>query len=979
MLNALAAATLVAFALVPQDPKPGPILYPKGGTLVLPKATPQAPANPTTAARSPGKEAGAELLEQQRFELAITRLRRSVLQNEGATELELRRIGEEFQDPASLATKVLKRADQEQIPGLARILRRFGKPEHVDAIQLALLTRPFGQGTAEVVAALVALAADTHKSVLFRLLEGPYVSLQTAARDQLAPLIGKEDLPALVALSRSKKLEPATRAIELLGMLKVPEARARLVEALASADITFAQAAVQSLVAHGVSAAPDLVTIVERPAVDFTFAWAAFVLSQLEERSGEAFLTPKCLPNLVRELTTPEPFFQVSAALALARIAWRSQDTTGEPHHDAQIVDALMQIVAPRGFVVGFSLLERPVARTLSWFTGQDHRGADAWRSWWKIAQPGFVGMRMRIELTPQNAGVATLIARDARGECRVIGEQVRSQPEGTVTPFCVLDGAQMQALIKQLVTLGFMTQMPRQTGSASANEALPAHRLTLEIGRARSVTGFLAERVLTQLVAEVQRTVEGERWQLYRNPRKEPDFMAFWRAEREWLAANTEVRARSLRLKDRILAVLPQLEGPSRERAIDHLALIPELQKQLTEADGKALVTAAASSPQLDDQAFRLVEYALAAPGEQTWKDVMDLVDQRFETGGKDRLGRVFALLGADKVLAAIDDPRMRIRLAATTEVASTRDLRAVPRLLELITTNEPELRKAAIYSLGKLRAGPAREKLLEQLPRFDEASRRVAWVALGRIGGDDVLIALRAALALPDEEDRSAAIQALGEFKDPGAARLLAEVWARGQDAKFSELAMVWLKRQGAALARPALKPYLKSIDLRQRREIVSVLAEFQEPEVVPYLVEALGEKVGEQGALIAQVACVTGLDLAEINDRAGYLREWWRTHQSRPHAAWYLELLQRENVDTAIKIQDLEPHAGVGPVPELLRILTQSTNPRVRMLTIAMLRQVTDQDFGSLPLQAPDEAVRGLVDRYRFWAEKQQAARK
>jgi hypothetical protein len=64
----------------------------------------------------------------------------------------------------------------------------------------------------------------------------------------------------------------------------------------------------------------------------------------------------------------------------------------------------------------------------------------------------------------------------------------------------------------------------------------------------------------------------------------------------------------------------------------------------------------------------------------------------------------------------------------------------------------------------------------------------------------------------------------------------------------------------------------------------------------------------------------------------------------------------------------------------LPELLRILQNVNTPRVRALTLAMLRDVTQQDFGTLQLGAPEESVRALVERYRFWAEeKGKAARK
>ena len=91
-----------------------------------------------------------------------------------------------------------------------------------------------------------------------------------------------------------------------------------------------------------------------------------------------------------------------------------------------------------------------------------------------------------------------------------------------------------------------------------------------------------------------------------------------------------------------------------------------------LVESDGLRLAELAANSDRIDAQSFELLEIALVAPGDQAWRRVLDAVDTAFDRGGKEALPRVFAMLGADKVLAAISDGRARVRSAAILEVAS-------------------------------------------------------------------------------------------------------------------------------------------------------------------------------------------------------------------------------------------------------------------------------------------------------------------
>ena len=66
----------------------------------------------------------------------------------------------------------------------------------------------------------------------------------------------------------------------------------------------------------------------------------------------------------------------------------------------------------------------------------------------------------------------------------------------------------------------------------------------------------------------------EANRWQLYRDPQREPDAVAVWRAESRWLAQHEDPAERANRFKERIVAVLPTLSGAPAERALDAYGL---------------------------------------------------------------------------------------------------------------------------------------------------------------------------------------------------------------------------------------------------------------------------------------------------------------------------------------------------------------------------------------------------------------------
>ena len=960
MIHALLLFSLVS--VQPQDPG--------SGKLLLPPRPKPAPKVETQQLRDEDLDA---------FLKEAMKLRRTQNLPEAALDLALRPIGEKWPTAADLALRALRQADADLAYALVHIAQRFGERRHGEELLYLALTRPMGTGSREALLAMSALLGEGAKDALFQCLRANFVTTQQAARDLLAPAITKEDLPRLLELSRDRKADVVARALELLAGLPLPEARSRLVEALSAQDAGVAQTAFASLLAQGAAAAPELQALLERPAVDFAFGYACLLLVQLEERTGEPYLRETMVPHLKRELATPDPFFQATGALALARIAYRSTDTTGKPYADTDVVDSLLLVAAPKGFVTAFSLLERPVGRTLATFTGQEFRGAEPWRVWWKTMRDGFVGQRQHLAITPALAAATVLQWHDPRGAIRVFGEQA-TLPEKDLGLFCVLSGTELSELVARLQSLGFMGDTPRLSAARAAREDLPQQRLEAQLGRVRIASNLLSDRTLTALRLELEKTLLAERWQLYRDPRTEPDFSVFWRKEREWLAQNQAPRARAQRLAGRIVRALPSLEAVAQARAADHMLEIPDIKQILSEADAKTIVTSLAQRQKLDDEGFRWLEIALLPTTDTVWKDVLDLLDRTWTEGGKERLPRAFALLGADKVLLALEDQRPRIRLQAMEEACNGKDLRAVPVLLPAIATAQGELRRTAIYSLGRLRATAARPVLLESLAKFDEETRRTAWIALGRIGGEDVLPVLEHAIVSRDPQDRMAAIQALGELKQPEAARILAQVYAASSQEQEGELALVQLRKLGALLARPALRESYRSDVVAHRRDLILALAEFQDPEAVPGLVDLLAQPNADARALTFLIASTTGLALDEVDDRVNFVREWHRRKRDVPQSTWFIDALQRANVETTLQADQLHNRASPATVRELARLLIALRDkPHLRMLTVAMLRETTEQDFGTLPAGAPEEVVRGLADRYRFWAETQRAANK
>jgi HEAT repeat protein len=935
---------------------------------------------PTPPAQAPAQEP-VGLTEFERFHRDATKLRRSVLLSSEAEDALLQRLRLDYQDPAALALQLAAKSDADFVHGLLRVVTRLATQREKAAEELLFLvqTRPFASATKEAVEALADLDPPRAKERLLTCLTSRYAGVRKAATDQLLARIDKSDLPRLLALAQEQDQDIQRKALFLLGALPHPPARERLIMAIGSPLPTVAATACQSLIAHGVDVVPDLAPMLQRPAIDRTFGYAAFAVTALEDQTGRELLPEAALPYLLREVRGNDPFLRTTAALALANMAFRSDDARGETFGDRDIVDGLLMVVAPRDYVPNISMLQKPAAKKLVQFTGQDFRGHSlVWRGWWDKARPGFVGMRLRVSVTPENAMDAVLTWTSAGVVQRFIGERVEpGAPRADVFEF-ILTGAEMAALVQRLESLGFMGK--GLVASAGAADMLPVGRsLELELGSFRSRVAGPTEAVrsIDVLEEEVRVVADRERWQLYREPVREPDARAAWRAEREWLAAHADTSARNARLKDRIVAALPSLADARRELALGHLLALPDLGALLTEGDGLALVDLAARSELIDDRTFDLLEVALLAPGDRVWRRALDVVADRSERGGRQALPRVFALLGAEKVLAAVREGRPDLRVAAIHEVASLKDRRAVPDLLAAVGDPELEVCETAVYALGVLRVAEARETLLalQADPATAGTTRRVAWVALGRIGGEGVLPVLQAGAGFPELADQLAAAQAMGELDDLEAARFLALMFATRGYGPLGTQAVASLQRQGGLLARPALQRYLGGRDPQRHQEIVLLLAEFQDPSVVEHLIAMLDD-VFEGPRVALLLSTITGVDLAGVNQRVPFMQEWWRTHKDLPQAVWFMESLGRDRIETTLRVADLAPKSGVAAVPELTRIMLSVRKPYLRVMAAALLRDTTDREFGRVSLQTPVAQLQAIADRYRYFADAENA---
>lgn len=928
------------------------------------------PQNPLVLPPRPEPARREPVSPERTFEQDAAALRRSQL-HKGREDQVLADLIARYPDIVPRSLNLARTAEPDLLDGLLRVLARVGGAEEGKQIASLALTRPLGVAAARAMETVATLLGPAAKETLFRCLAARASGTRRAAANALKPLLGAADAATVLDVMQRGGREVHLLALDLLGATPAAAARTALIDALSSPDANVASTACESLIAHGAAPAADLQAIVGRAAASRAFGYAAVALTQLELTHATTLLPETAAPFLRQEVDSHDLFMRVAAAVALAQLAYRSSDDAGERYGDRAIVDGLLLVVAPGTYVASYGLLQPLASAQLRRFSGRAFALPTEWEGWWATARANFIGLRQALALDGERAALASLTLRQPGRVIRLRGERAPAPldvQEGDEV--YVLPTAEMAQVVQRLQDAGFMSPALEQARQKNVGAARP-RVLDLRVGAARTFydaperDDAWMDRFATDLAA----VASSQRWQLYHDG---GDFMTFWAQQRQWLLANPERVARDRRMKELIVAALPRLRGTLRTRALEHLNEVPKLGALLDEKDGLAIADAVRQGGAIAADDERLLALALRVDTEPVAKAVLEVVDELATKGGREVLPRLFAVMGPERVLRCLGDPRPQIRIAAMHEVANMKELQAVPALLLGARDADLAVQQTAIYALGVLRAPDARRPLLDALPTLAPEARRVAWVALGRIGGEGVFAAILQGTTLDNVDDRRAAIAALGKLEEPAAADYLASLFVAAGQGPFGALVLAALHDQGALRARAAMRKSLQQEgNPRVRAEIVQVLADFNDPYVVPDLVEQLGDvRTGPRAA--AQLGAITGVDLSRVDDQTAFMLDWWTRHKDQSQAAWFLEAVRACGIPTDLDVGKLQPRAGVEAVPELARIMTATDQPHLRLLALALLRDTTQRDFGSISLQARPEELVALADRYRFYAE-------
>lgn len=933
-----------------------PQVFP-GGDIQLPPAKPKVEAAAVQKPVTDGERFRRDLLD--------------LVGRQDRVEARLRTMAEDY-TPAQLEkliVDVARSARSDELLGLMVAARRFGAQSRVvaDELLFQLLSRSLGDATRVVLQTMAELQGPAAKKSLQECVRSRVTGVRRHAVELLAPMLVADDVPFVLQLSKEQALDLQLRAVDLLAA--VPEERTlrRLIELLAK-DPALAGAAAAALVKVGAPAVPLLQQQLAGPAIDRAFAYAGFALAQMAQQLGPETLPASSVPALAGRLRDPEALTRALVAMPLADCLFRG-DAVPSGTSEADVVDALLEVVVPTQFVPNLDLLRLPATVRLELLTGRVAVGAEvrAWRDWWSREKAGFVGARASLAVDDGNVGGAVLQWRQEQRLVRIVVADLADQPPLADATELVLPRPEMLTLLAALRAAGF--QDPAHMRVAGN---LPIVRsLQLQVGPQRCVANAPAGEpsAFAAWTGILQKVIEDNLWQLFRAAdvaRGEA-----WRTESVWRSANPDEFARAARVAQSVVRVWPQIGPELRARGLEFLVGHPQRARLLGEDQAKAAVAMLAGVDKLADLDLRLLEVVAAAPGDVVWRQALQLAAAK---GGRPAVRSVFAVLGDDAVLASLQDADPVVRRAGIEEVVATRDHRAFPRLVELLKDADLEARRLAVYACGMLHVTAASRPLVALIAAEDATPelRREAMVALGRTGGELAFPVLQRAMAAPEQGDRDAALRALGELNDLRAAHLLAELVVVGNGKDLGNLATASLLRHGALLAVPALRVQLAKVQDRTIRvQLVLALGAYQDPEALSDLIDLLRDQRYAASAA-SLFACTTGFELIdspERGSRLGQAEVWYRQNRAKPQSQWLLDALAANKIEVALTPASFAGKANKETVLELTRLLADCQVPHLWPLLTAVLRTSTGEDHGNVTLHTTTEQRQAIAELYRF----------
>ena len=268
----------------------------------------------------------------------------------------------------------------------ARVLGRLKDPTSLDPLSKAFQRNLPPEAARPCLEALFAVDPEKAPDLALPLLDHKLPAVRVAAQDLLDGKLRSEQLPALLALSRSSRDETRTRALRLLGSFPGEGTLGRLTEAFSDLVPEVAAAAAEATARNGDAKTEEKLTALIRESLpERRWGYACLALAQRLARSkgGGAGAFPR--EALRESLALKDPFVAGSSAVLLAQVGYGAPEGDDVSYLDREVPDALIRTVGRNTFYKDLNSLLPLALRQLRLLAGESapHSSSADWAAWW--------------------------------------------------------------------------------------------------------------------------------------------------------------------------------------------------------------------------------------------------------------------------------------------------------------------------------------------------------------------------------------------------------------------------------------------------------------------------------------------------------------------------------------------------------------------------------------------------------------------
>jgi HEAT repeat protein len=853
----------------------------------------------------------------------------------------------------------------------------------------ALRTRALGKETLTVAESAVRLSGERAKSLAFDFLGSRRRNVRAAGETLLLRYLKAEDMPELKRLFESASSATRISAMRVLGdwLEKNPEHPLdQVVEVLDAKDGSLRRVGAQILMKLDPErVVPLLQKRSEDPIATGAsrqgFLLASFLLARLELTGSEDLIPAKSRPFLIATRESANPLDRAVGAIVAGITRFRHpKPVRGVPIEQARVqrlMDELLEVAHVDAYYPELPICHDQAMLVLRLLAGENF-GNDRlrWGQWWRAHKEGFVPFARDMVLSIEDAEQARVVfAEGGTPQYTLLGPAAHETEQ---------DGVRFRL---SAATLATMFQTAKQRGyldlaARLRNNAMRVERLTLTTttpkGRVQDAFYGPDDLRLSVLRGLLEELFQQQAWQEFAPRKLSPEQRRVWWSEQQKVfAAMEDPRDRQAHTLELCAAVLDELEGEPRRRAIG--LLLEEARKKdsrLGLSHAESMLQLLRDPEKLPPLERRTIFEVLAQiQDDRVFPRLMEVLRRQPVAEIQPTLARVLSLAGQDRIRAALADEDSVIRAAAAAEMHNLRDPKLYGALIQLLSDESDLVQRRAIVSVGRLGLRDALPRLFEIANGEDPETRRAALVALGGIGGPEVFKALDLATTRADDADKLAAVRGMTLLSDPHTGEALLRIATTYYPRPLGLLAFEGLEARGGPALRGKLRDaFFQTADRDLKRELVFSLAAMGEPEVFKPLLDQLANTGSYRERTLMHLAAISGLDWSKDADAVAKYRNWWNAEGEKQPRDWFLQSLGRLGIPTDLKTVDLLPGAGPEVVDELAGLIENAKAWPLRMQANFLLREITEQDYGAVTPSTTLGRRQVIADRFRAYARAQ-----